>query len=91
MVGETQVLGAKWKDLTGDFEKKYLKITELKENEHNSTAKRAAPAGTPDREAMARSKQQTTEVQPRGLGADMDMETAKVEMNPATIQALRRK
>lgn len=88
-VGETQALGAKWEDLTGDFENKYLKITELKENEHSSSAKRAAPIGTPDREAMARSKQPSTEVQPLGMGSEMEMETAKVETNHATIQALR--
>lgn len=61
--------------------------------------KRAAPEGTPDREAEARTKQQLTEVAPRALDQSLGkgaashgskgIETNKVEMNSATIQALR--
>eukprot|EP00438_Fugacium_kawagutii_P021130 Skav213920 [mRNA] locus=scaffold1439:281483:285889:+ [translate_table: standard] len=94
-IGEAHANGAKWDDLTTDFDKAYLKFRDVEDSAMSSAPKRAAPEGTPDREAEARAKQQLTEVVKKTLGesaadvAPKGVETNKIEMNPATIQALR--
>eukprot|EP00438_Fugacium_kawagutii_P009487 Skav204860 [mRNA] locus=scaffold1883:198033:203581:+ [translate_table: standard] len=98
-IGEAHANGAKWDDLTTDFDKAYLKFRDVEDSAMSSAPKRAAPEGTPGREAEARAKQQLTGVAPRtlektlgGSAADVapkGVETNKIEMNPATIQALR--
>ena len=52
-------LGAPWQDLSADFEKEFLNF---KDADMNPCSKRAAPQGTPDREAntIAKTKPETT-------------------------------
>ena len=52
-VGSAVALGAQWQDLSADFDKEFLRF---KDAEMPAAAKRAAPEGTPDREAQNRSK-----------------------------------
>ena len=49
-IAETQPHGAKWEDLSGDFEKAYMKFTDLPDLEMVPSTKRVARSGTPDRE-----------------------------------------
>ena len=54
------------------------------------STKRAAPEGTPDREAGARSKMiSTTTIVPKTLMPEASEPVSKVEMSAATIAALR--
>ena len=50
-VDDARSKGAKWDDLTADFEKAYLKFTDAEDTDMGAAPKRAAPEGTPDREA----------------------------------------
>ena len=80
---------AGWQDLTADFEKGYLKIMKDMDVEVQGPTKRPAPEGTPDREAQARSKSQTSEVIPRSLPTEIEDPISKVEISAATLTALR--
>ena len=92
-IAEAQTHGAKWEDLSGDFEKAYMKFTDLPDVEMVPSTKRAAPSGTPDREAEARAKQSYTELVPKALNTEMArgdaITTSKVEFSAATMSALR--
>ena len=92
-IAEAQTHGAKWEDLSGDFEKDYMKFTDLHDVEMVSSTKRAAPSGTPDREAESRAKQSYTELVPKALNTEMTrsdaITTNKVEFSAATMSALR--
>ena len=92
-IAEAQTHGAKWEDLTGDFEKAYMKFTDLPDLEMVPSTKRAAPCGTPDREAEARAQQSYTEMVPKSLNTEMArsdaITTSKVEFSAATMSALR--
>ena len=80
-------------DLSGDFEKAYMKFTDLPDVEMVPSTKRAAPSGTPDREAEARAKQSYTELVPKAVNTEMArgdaITTSKVEFSAATMSALR--
>ena len=80
---------AGWQDLTADFEKGFLKIMKDMDVEVQGPTKRPAPEGTPDREAQARSKSQTSEVIPRSLPTEIEDPISKVEISAATLTALR--
>eukprot|EP00434_Breviolum_minutum_P016777 symbB.v1.2.014798.t1/scaffold1089.1/size139057/10 len=82
--------GANWQDLSSDFEKGFLKVCGPKPLEPIAlgSAKRAAPEGTPDREAEARSKIQSTDLVPKAL-PELTESVSKVEMSAATISLLR--
>ena len=54
----------------------------------SGSTKRAAPEGTPDREAEARSKIQSTDLVPKAL-PELTESVSKVEMSAATISLLR--
>ena len=91
-IGDATAKGANWQDLTGDFEKEYLKIPDLMlvDEAGPGSTKRAAPEGTPDREADARSKMSsTTTIVPKALIPEASEPVSKVEMSAATIAALR--
>ena len=91
-IGDATAKGANWQDLTGDFEKEYLKIPDLMlvDAAGPGSTKRAAPEGTPDREADARSKMgSTTTIFPKALIPEVSEPVSKVEMSAATIAALR--
>ena len=82
--------GANWQDLSSDFEKGFLKICDSVPmgSIGLGSTKRAAPEGTPDREAEARSKIQSTELVPKAL-PELAEPVSKVEMSAATISLLR--
>eukprot|EP00434_Breviolum_minutum_P015816 symbB.v1.2.013933.t1/scaffold996.1/size145880/14 len=82
--------GANWQDLSSDFEKGFLKVCGPKplETIASGSTKRAAPEGTPDREAEARSKIQSTDLVPKAL-PELTESVSKVEMSAATISLLR--
>ena len=81
---------ASWQDLTGDFEKGFLKIMQEMEIEAaQGSTKRPAPEGTPDREAQARTKAQASDLMPRTLPTEVQDPISKVEMSAATIATLR--
>ena len=91
-IGDATAKGANWQDLTGDFEKEYLKIPDLMlvDAAGPGSTKRAVPEGTPDREADARSKMgSTTTIVPKALIPEVSEPVSKVEMSAATIAALR--
>ena len=91
-IGDATAKGANWQDLTGDFEKESLKIPDLMlvDAAGPGSTKRAAPEGTPDREADARSKMgSTTTIVPKALIPEVSEPVSKVEMSAATIAALR--
>ena len=52
-IGEAMGKSANWQDLSGDYEKGYMKIVDVGDGIMTSSAKRSAPEGTPDREAYA--------------------------------------
>ena len=94
------IAGGLWQDLSTDFEKGHLKFTVNDDEQFAEPAtapKRSAPHGTPDREANARAKQQSTQVHkmtPDAIGRIPDfpvpeVTTDRCEMNPATIAVLR--
>ena len=58
---------AGWQDLPADFEKGFRKIMKHINVEMQGRTKRPAPEGTPDREAQARTKSQTSDLIPRSL------------------------
>ena len=72
---------AGWQDLTADFEKGFLKIMKDKNVEMQRRTKRPAPEGTPDREAQARTKSQTSDLIPRSLPTEIE--------DPISLTALR--
>ena len=75
--------GAQWQDLSMDFEKGFMKCPSLARNMDTTISnKRAAIEGTPDREALARSK--VPPVEPFS-----DASGSKVEVSAATIAAFR--
>eukprot|EP00438_Fugacium_kawagutii_P030610 Skav228347 [mRNA] locus=scaffold1898:213384:214469:+ [translate_table: standard] len=79
-------------DLCTDFEKGFLKVaTPVEDVDLVSAAssKRAAPKGTPDREAESRAKMPAKPVPAKDLSKEFPTETTKVEMSAATIAALR--
>ena len=81
---------AGWQDLTADFEKGFLKITQDMDVEVvQASTKRPAPEGTPDREAQARTKAQASDLLPRTLPTEVQDPISKVEMSAATIATLR--
>ena len=81
---------AGWQDLTADFEKGFLKIMqEMDVDTAQSSTKRPAPEGTPDREAQARTKAQASDLMPRILPTEVQDPVSKVEMSAATIATLR--
>ena len=90
-IGDAMSKGANWQDLSGDFEKGYLKIPQLMEQDlgGSHSVKRAAPEGTPDKEALSRSKMPSTDVVPRVLVPERTDAVTKVEMSAATISALQ--
>ena len=91
-IGDATAKGANWQDLTGDFEKEYLKIPDLMpvDAAGPGSTKRAAPEGTPDREADARSKMSsTTTIVPKALIPEASEPVSTLEMSAATIAALR--
>ena len=91
-IGDATAKGANWQDLTADFEKEYLKIPDLMalDAAGSGSTKRTAPEGTPDREANARSKMQsTTTIVPKASIPESSEPVSKVEMSAATIAALR--
>ena len=91
-IGDATAKGANWQDLTADFEKEYLKIPDLValDAAGSGSTKRTVPEGTPDREADARSKMQsTTTIVPKALIPESIEPVSKVEMSAATIAALR--
>ena len=71
-IQDATIKGANWQDSSSDFEKGFLK----------------APEGTPDREAEARSKIQSTDLVPKAL-PELTESVSKVEMSAATISLLR--
>ncbi len=77
--------------MSGDFEKKYLKIPHLMEQDlgGSHSVKKAAPEGTPDKEAQNRSKMPSTDMVPRALVPERSDAVTKVEMSAATISALQ--
>ena len=90
-IGDAMSKGANWQDLSGDFEKNYLKIPHLMEEDlgESHSVKRAAPEGTPDKEAQNRSKMPSTDMVPRALVPERSDAVTKVEMSAATISALQ--
>ena len=87
---------AGWQDLTADFEKGFLKIMKDMDVEMQGPTKRpapegtpAAPEGTPDREAQARTKSQASTLIPRSLPTEIEDPISKVEISAATLTALR--
>ena len=91
-IGDATAKGANWQDLPADFEKEYLKIPDLMalDAAGSGSTKRTAPEGTPDREADARSKMQSsTTIIPKALIPESSEPVSKVEMSAATIAALR--
>ena len=48
-IAEAMGNSANWQDLSGDFEKGYMKIVDAGDETMTSSAKRSAPEGTPDR------------------------------------------
>ena len=92
-IAATQTHGVKWEDFSGDFEKVYMKFTDLPDVEMVPSTKRAAPSGTPDREAETRAKQSCTEVVPKALNTEMArsdaITTSKLDFSAATMSALR--
>jgi len=81
---------AGWQDLTADFEKGFLKITQDMDVEVvRVSTKRPAPEGTPDRETQARTKTQASDLLPRTLPTEIQDPISKVEMSAATIATLR--
>ena len=73
-----------------------MKFTEVFDLEMVPSTKRAAPTGTPDREAQVRAKQLYTELVPKALNTEMTMSdgviynqpTSKVEISPPTMSPL---
>ena len=59
--------GANWQDLSSDFDKGFLKVCGPSplESLNSESIKQAAPEGTPDGEAEARSKIQSTVLSPK--------------------------
>ena len=91
-IGDATNKGANWQDLTTDFEKEFLKIPDLMpvDAAGPGSTKRGAPAGTPDREADARSKMHSSAAMvPKILIPEANDPISKVEMSAATITALR--
>ena len=63
---------ANWGDLSSDFEKGFMKFVESDMDVYASNAvKRPAPEGSPDKEALARSKAQTSELAPTVLTTEV--------------------
>ena len=88
-VGEASSKGAQWQDLSTDFEKEFMKFDDDKMDTQLQT-KRAAPEGTPDKEAAARSKQSARDATPRALSTNLSgSSTSRVEISAATLAALR--
>ena len=90
-IGDAISKGANWQDLSGDFEKGYLKMIHFMEEdlEGSHGVKKAAPEGTPDKEAQNRSKMPSTDMVPRALVPERTDTVTKVEMSAATISALQ--
>ena len=88
-IAEAMGNSANWQDLSGDFEKGYMKIVDTGDATMTSSTKRSAPEGTPDREAHARAKLQPTQLVPQVLVPEVLDPVHKVEMSAATIAALR--
>ena len=90
-IGDAMSKGANWQDLSGDFEKTFLKMPHFMEQdlEGSQSVKRAAPEGTPDKEAQSRSKMPSTDMVPRALVPERSDAVTKVEMSAATISALQ--
>ena len=88
-IAEAMGNSANWQDLSGDFEKGYMKIVDAGHETMTSSTKRSAPEGTPDREAHARAKFQPTQLVPQVLVPEVLDPINKVEMSAATIAALR--
>ena len=57
--------------------------------EGSQSVKRAAPEGTPDKEAQSRSKMPSTDMVPKALVPERTDAVTKVEMSAATISALQ--
>ena len=86
-IGEATQQGANWQDVSADFEQGWLTTPEfpsLVDMDTPSGAKRVHPEGSPHCEATNPAKVLAKEV-----GHRPQVETQKVEMNPATITALR--
>ena len=66
-IAEAMGHSANWQDVSGDFERGYMKIVDAGNAAMTSSTKRSAPEGTPDREAQARSKFQPTQLVPQVL------------------------
>ena len=88
-IAEAMGNSANWQDLSGDFEKGYMKIVDAGDEPMTASTKRSAPEGTPDREAQARAKFQPTQLVPQVLVPEVLDPINKVEMSAATIAALR--
>ena len=87
-IGDATNKGANWQDLTTDFEKEFLKIPDLipSDVDGQGGTKRGAPAGTPDREADARSKMHSSATMvPKVLIPEANDPISKVGMSAATI------
>lgn len=88
-IGEATACGA-WQDLSGDFEKGFLKLVDPETDEEMpASTKRSAPEGTRDREAQTRSKMQPNQGNSQILVPETSDPISKVEMSAATIAALR--
>ena len=80
-----------WQDFTGDFEEEYVKIHAVMplDAAGPGSTKRAAPEGTPVREASTRSKMiSTTTIVPKAFVLDTNKPVSKVEMSAATIAGI---
>ena len=91
-IGDATNKGANWQGLTTDFEKEFLKIPDLipSDVDRQGGTKRGAPAGTPDREADARSKMHSSAAMvPKVWIPEANNQISKVEMSAATITPLR--
>ena len=88
-IAEAMGNSANWQDLSGDFEKGYMKIVDVGDEPMTASTKRSAPEGTPDREAQARAKFQPTQLVPQVWVPEVMDPINKVEMSAATIAALR--
>ena len=88
-IAEAMGHSANWQDVSGDFERGYMKIVDAGNAAMTSSTKRSAPEGTPDREAQARSKFQPTQLVPQVLVPESLDPINKVEMSASTIAALR--
>ena len=91
-IAEAMGNSANWQDISGDFERGYMKIVDTGDETMTSSTKRSAPEGTPEGtpgEAHARAKLQPTQLVPQVLVPEVLDPIHKMEMSAATIAALR--